>query len=136
MDDFLTSEALAISPDLLSIRLNTLNELSGGKSNIVITNLMGLLRYLPSKKLWKDSIISLKKGDSVNKDELVSKLMSLGYNPETSGNTYKLYVNGTTYLGDHVALANQKYISRAGNTVSWNSSNTGAMLSLGIFLKH
>ena len=84
MDDFLTSEALAISPDLLSIRLNTLNELSTGKSNIVITNLMGLLRYLPSKKLWKDSIISLKKGDSINKDELVSKLMSLGYNPETT----------------------------------------------------
>ena len=27
MDDFLTSEALAISPDLLSIRLNTLNRL-------------------------------------------------------------------------------------------------------------
>ena len=84
MDDFLTSEALAISPDLLSIRLNTLNELSGGKNNIVITNLMGLLRYLPSKKLWRDSIISLKKGDSVNKDDLVSKLMSLGYNPETT----------------------------------------------------
>ena len=32
MDDFLTSEALAISPDLLSIRLNTLNELSCGKN--------------------------------------------------------------------------------------------------------
>ena len=53
MDDFLTSEALAISPDLLSIRLNTLNELTKSNGNIVITNLMGLLRYLPSKNIWK-----------------------------------------------------------------------------------
>ena len=84
MDDFLTSEALAISPDLLSIRLNTLNELSGGKNNIVITNLMGLLRYLPNKKLWKTNIINIKKGDIVNKDELTSKLISLGYKMETT----------------------------------------------------
>ena len=47
MDDFLTSEALATSPDLLTIRLNTLDELSNTSGNIVITNLMGLLRYLP-----------------------------------------------------------------------------------------
>ena len=84
MDDFLTSEALAISPDLLSIRLNTLNELSCGKNNIVITNLMGLLRYLPNKKLWKSNIINIKKGDIYNKDELTSKLVSMGYKFETT----------------------------------------------------
>ena len=50
MDDFLTSEALAISPDLLSIRLNSLNSINKVK-NIVITNLTGLLRYLPIKIL-------------------------------------------------------------------------------------
>ena len=84
MDDFLTSEALAISPDLLSIRLNTLNELSCGKNNIVITNLMGLLRYLPNKTLWKSNIINIKKGDIYNKDELTSKLVSMGYKIETT----------------------------------------------------
>ena len=45
---------------------------------------MGLLRYLPSKSLWKKSIISLKKGDSINKDSLVSNLISLGYINETT----------------------------------------------------
>ena len=60
MDDFLTSEALASSPDLLTIRLNTLNELSKKSGNIVITNLMGLIRYLPSKSVWKKSVINLK----------------------------------------------------------------------------
>ena len=84
MDDFLTSEALASSPDLLSIRLNTLNELSNTKNNIVIANLMGLIRYLPSKELWKESILTIKKGDSIDKDKLVEKLISLGYISETT----------------------------------------------------
>ena len=84
MDDFLTSEALASSPDLLSIRLNTLNEISNSKNNIVITNLMGLIRYLPSKELWKNSIITIKKGDLIDKDKLVEKLINLGYISETT----------------------------------------------------
>ncbi|MBQ3475729.1 MAG: transcription-repair coupling factor [Bacilli bacterium] len=84
MDDFLTSEALASSPDLLSIRLNTLNEISNSKNNIVITNLMGLIRYLPSKELWKNSIITIKKGDLIDKDKLVEKLINLGYTNETT----------------------------------------------------
>ena len=50
MDDFLTSEAMAISPDLMVTRLETLKEVSSGKTSIVITNLMGYLRYLPLKK--------------------------------------------------------------------------------------
>ena len=101
MDDFLTSESLAISPELKSIRINTLNELSENDHNIVITNLMGFLRYLPSKKLWMDSKISgctksnivspdsgKIEGDGqpdteVNKDELFRKLLSIGYVSDT-----------------------------------------------------
>ena len=41
MDDFLTSESLAISPELKSIRVNTLNELSENDHNIVITTFPG-----------------------------------------------------------------------------------------------
>ena len=50
MDDFLTSEALAISPDLEITRLETLNKLNSNGKYIVITNLMGYLRYLPKKE--------------------------------------------------------------------------------------
>ena len=49
MDDFLTSEALAISPEFKLTRLNTLNSILTEK-RIVITNLMGFLRYLPIKE--------------------------------------------------------------------------------------
>ena len=83
MDDFLTSEALAISPDLLSIRLNTLDNLCKNKQSIVVTNMMGLLRYLPTKEAWKNNYISLKKGNEVNKDELLTKLITMGYKNET-----------------------------------------------------
>ena len=83
MDDFLTSEALAISPDLLSIRLNTLDNLCKNEQSIVVTNMMGLLRYLPTKEAWKNNYISLKKGSEVNKDELLSKLITMGYKNET-----------------------------------------------------
>lgn len=49
MDDFLTSEALAISPDLKNTRLETLNEILNTKK-IVVTNLMGYLRFCHLKK--------------------------------------------------------------------------------------
>ena len=78
MDDFITEESISISPDLLSIRLNTLEGLSNNKGNILITNLNGLLRYIPSKKSWNNSIISIKKGE-YNKDELEKELFNIGY---------------------------------------------------------
>ena len=83
MDDFLTSEALATSPELKSIRINTLNEIAKSKNNIVITNLMGYLRYLPNKKLWKKSKITLEKNKTISKDDLYKKLIAIGYEPET-----------------------------------------------------
>ena len=55
MDDFLTSEAIAISPEFKVERINTLNVISVDSKYIVVTNLMGALRYLPDKKLWKKS---------------------------------------------------------------------------------
>ena len=45
MDDFLTSEALAISPDLMINRLETINKVLENDNNIVITNLTGYLRF-------------------------------------------------------------------------------------------
>ena len=50
MDDFLTSVALAISPELKITRLETLNTLGNKEKYIIITNLMGYLRYLPTFK--------------------------------------------------------------------------------------
>ena len=51
MDDFLTSVAVASSPELQNTRLETLNNLLKEQNSIVVTNLMGYLRFLPSKEI-------------------------------------------------------------------------------------
>ena len=83
MDDFLTSESIASSPELKSIRISTLNEIVNTNKNIIITNLMGYLRYLPTKELWNKSIIDIKKNEDINKEELYKKLISIGYEPDS-----------------------------------------------------
>ena len=83
MDDFLTSEALAVSPDLKLNRLETINKLINSSNNIVITNLMGYLRFLPTKENYVKSIINLSVGDVIEPSELVRKIHSLGYTKDT-----------------------------------------------------
>ena len=58
MDDFLTSEAIAVSPDLMIKRLETFNSIVENNDNkIIITNLMGYLRFLPKKEDYINSFI-------------------------------------------------------------------------------
>ena len=83
MDDFITSEALAISPDLMIERLNTLKSLICDDQKIVVTNLMGYLRFLPSNNVFKSSSFTLKKKDIISPKSLVDKLISSGYNRST-----------------------------------------------------
>lgn len=83
MDDFLTSEALAISPDLQITRLETINEIVKDKPLIVIANLMGYLRFLPTKKTYTESILELKVGNIISPQTLVNKLISSGYTRDT-----------------------------------------------------
>lgn len=83
MDDFLTSEAIAISPELKINRLETLNELCNSTHNIVITNLMGYLRFLPTLENYKKKNIFIKKDEDISFDDLIKKLVDLGYTRET-----------------------------------------------------
>ncbi|MBQ7104686.1 MAG: transcription-repair coupling factor [Bacilli bacterium] len=92
MDDFLTSESIAISPDLKITRLDTLNQLLNDEKHIVVTHLNGLLRYLPTKELFKNKKIYLKKDDDFERENLIENLISLGYKRET-------IVNKTGELG-------------------------------------
>ena len=80
MDDFLVSEALSVSPDLMAKRIETLNELSFKDSKkIVITNLMGYLRFLPSIDLWRSLKITISCNQLVTRDEIIKKLNMMGY---------------------------------------------------------
>ena len=92
MDDFLTSEAIAISPEFKVERISTLNILVNDHKYIVVTNLMGALRYLPSKDLWKNSKITLRKNMEIPREKLLEDIYNLGYERET-------IVNGTGKVG-------------------------------------
>ncbi len=83
MDDFLTTESIAISPDLKITRLETINKIINNEKKIVITHLNGYLRYLPKKDNYINSIINLSVGDEITREELIKKLTTLGYERET-----------------------------------------------------
>jgi len=83
MDDFLTSLAVAISPDLKITRLETINNLLNNERHIIITHLMGVLRFLPKKKKYQEKIINIKVGDSYSPKDLVKKLINIGYKKDT-----------------------------------------------------
>lgn len=95
MDDFLTSEAIAVSPELKVTRLETMNELVKNNNRIVVTNMMGYLRYLPTPDLYKKSDLKIKLGDTVDIHKLVNKLYDLGYTRESVVNkTGEIAVRG------------------------------------------
>lgn len=85
MDDFLVSESLASSPDLKAIRIDTLNSLTNNYADkkILITNLTGYLRFLPTKEIWRESIIKIKKNSEYKREELLDKLNTLGYTKDS-----------------------------------------------------
>lgn len=82
MDDFLSTMVKAISPELKFVRLNTLNKLEK-KNYIVVTNLMGYLKYLPSKEKSNKSKVKLYKNSKIGRKELIEKIESLGYHRES-----------------------------------------------------
>lgn len=83
MDDFMTSEVLAVSPDLKMTRIETLYKLVRDCNQIVVTNLMGYLRFLPSKELFLSKYIKLDKKNPIKIENLVKKLYEIGYSKES-----------------------------------------------------
>ncbi len=83
MDDFLTSVAVAISPDLKIKRLETLERIRTGNKCIVVTNLMGYLRFLPDMKNTSNLEFNLNKNTSIKRDEILELLERYGYIKES-----------------------------------------------------
>ncbi|MCM1053057.1 MAG: transcription-repair coupling factor [Ruminococcus sp.] len=82
MDDFLTSAALAISPELKTTRIETLERIKS-ENGIIVTNLTGYLKFLTDAKVQNKLNIKLKKGDEINRDKLIEILNELDYKRDT-----------------------------------------------------
>lgn len=83
MDDFLTSVALATSPELKTNRIETINKIIENNNQIVITNLMGFLRFLPAKNQFIKHHLELKINDEYEINSLAKELVLMGYKRDT-----------------------------------------------------
>ena len=81
MDDFLYSMIVASSPELKYKRLETLDKLKSDKKYIIVTNLMGYLKYLPSANI--KNYIDIKQNDVIKRDVLAEEINKLGYHRES-----------------------------------------------------
>ena len=83
MDDFLTSVSVAISPDLKIKRLETLESIRNNKKSLIVTNLMGYLRYLPNKGNVTNLEYVLNKNDNIKRQDILDILDRYGYIKES-----------------------------------------------------
>lgn len=81
MDDFLSSMIVASSPELKYKRLETLDKLKSDKKYIIVTNLMGYLKYLPSANI--KNYIDIKQNDVIKRYILAEEINKLGYHRES-----------------------------------------------------
>ena len=78
-DESLRVEAIASSPEMTAIKVETLAGLLSNPDQVVITCPSGLLRQLPFPDDFRDGCITLKTGSEMNMNELKRRLRAGGY---------------------------------------------------------
>lgn len=72
-------EMVRVIPDIISERVKTLHKISNRSGNIVLVTLYSLLKLLPTKEVFKESILEFKISDELSRDEIIYYLDILGY---------------------------------------------------------
>lgn len=82
-DDFLTKKAIATSPELLYMRLKLLNNIKKKEKKIVICHLNSYLKKLENPNNYENKKISFKIGKNFNRNDIINKLLEIGYKKES-----------------------------------------------------
>lgn len=82
-DEFITKSAIAVSPELLYMRINLLNKIKDDKQKIVIVHLNSFIKKLPNIEKYQNQKIILKTGQRVDRKKLIEKLIDNGYKKES-----------------------------------------------------
>ncbi len=82
-DDYLTKKAIATSPELMYMRMRFLNQFDNSKKKILICHTNSFLKKLPKKEKLNEKFIVLKVNNTINRDELITKLNDIGYKRES-----------------------------------------------------
>ncbi|MCG0277887.1 MAG: transcription-repair coupling factor [Thermanaeromonas sp.] len=72
----------AYSPDIPAQRIRVLSNLLQGKARVVVMGVEALAGKLPPPELFRARILTLKVGDSVDREALLERLIFLGYRRE------------------------------------------------------
>lgn len=79
-EEMLAAELATSSPEFRQQRLQALAALLDNQhSKIVVANMWGLMRYLPEPNFWRKNCLSFEVGMQLDLNELVQKLLQMGY---------------------------------------------------------
>lgn len=79
-EESLRSEEIASSFENRADRLSAIHKICTSKNiKVIVTTAYGYIRHLPYKETLLNSIITLKKDETITKEELINKLKLLGY---------------------------------------------------------
>ena len=74
-DDFMTKNAIAMSPELLYLRLKLLNNIKSKERKIVLVHYNSFVKKVPNKSLYEEKKIIFNINDSLNLDKIFKKLL-------------------------------------------------------------
>ncbi|MBF7017902.1 transcription-repair coupling factor [Staphylococcus durrellii] len=83
MQDIMTEEFSTQSPQFMSERVRTLTALSQNERGLFIVPLNGLKKWLTPVELWQSHQITLSVGEDIDVDDLLTKLVNMGYRRES-----------------------------------------------------
>ena len=79
-EESMRAEEIASSFENRANRLNALYRMLNEKDvKIILTSPYGFIRHLPKKEELRNKVISIRKDDVLNREELIDRLISLGY---------------------------------------------------------
>lgn len=79
VNEMISADIAAASPELKAQRLNVLNTLSENTDKLLIVPIAGLRRMLPPKQLWQQSQVRLQVGAELDVDDFIQTLTAGGY---------------------------------------------------------
>jgi transcription-repair coupling factor (superfamily II helicase) len=78
-NEMIATEAATASPETTAQRMNALARLSHGFKGVLVTPYAGLKRLIPPQSIMKEAYVHLEVGQSIEMEELLGRLVYLGY---------------------------------------------------------
>ena len=78
-DELIRADSISQSKEMAANRIYVLNEILNNRADIVICNVSSLTRYLPSPSIFKEHVLSFKKGNKCRLEDIKKVLVRSGY---------------------------------------------------------